>query len=490
MSSIAWKEVNWQLVDSRIFRYQNRIFKASRDNNIPKVRCLQKRLINSLDAKLVAVRRVTTLNKGKKTPGVDKQVFVTDLQKGKLVKRLRLGGKPIWRVWIDKLGKSEIPTVEDRAKQDLCKLALEPEWEARFEANSYGFRPTCNCHDAIEVINLSLQNNTGDKGHHKYVLDANITKCFDQIDHDYIVKKLGTLPEIERQVNAWLKAGILEEFLDERTEINILDNIIDTPQVEIISPLLFNIALHGIENHMKKWICTRASFERTKDAKRKSLALMRSTDDLVLIHKEETIIRQAKEEMAKWLWDGPRLKLSEEKTSIHNTSNGFDVLGFSFITIARGNILRTKIYPSRKSQGLFLLKVRNIIQNNLSTSAYNLINLLYPIMIGWADYFKYSECSDVNPKLLYLIYQKLRAWAFRRDTRNGRKVVKERYFPSGKSYTFRGTRYYNNWILNGKQLGKDGTYRNNWLPHMIWVKSEKWVKINRIKSPFDGDNLY
>lgn len=501
MSSIAWKEINWPLVDSRLLRYQTRIFKASRENNIPKVRCLQKRLLKSLDAKLVAVRQVTTLNKGKRTPGVDKEVFVTDLQKGKLVKKLRLDGKvlPIRRVYLDKPNKLEkrplgISTVEDRAKQALCKLALEPEWEARFEANSYGFRPGRCCHDAIEAIFLSLWNYSGDKGYHKYVLDVNIAKCFDQIDHNYLVKKLRTLPEVEKQIKAWLKAGILEKFLDVRKKTNILENIMGTPQVGIISPLLANIALHGIENHMKEWICTKPSFAKTnrynKNAKRKSLVLIRYADDFVLIHKEKAIVREAKEEIAKWLWDGPRLKLSEEKTSICNTSNGFDFLGFSIITITRGNIPRIKIYPSKKSQELLLLKVRNIIQNNRSASAYNLINLLRPIIIGWANYFKYSECSKNYQKLTHLILQKLRAWVFRRDTRNGRKVVKRRYFPSGKSYTFGGTRHHDNWILNGKQLGKNGIMKNNWLPLMVWVKSEKWIKIKGIKSPFDGDNLY
>ena len=482
MSSIAWKKVNWPSVDSRVLRYQTRIFKASRDNNIPKVRCLQKRLLKSLDAKLVAVRRVTTLNKG-----------VTDLQKGKLVERLRLDGKalPIRRVYIDKPSKLEKrPTVEDRAKQALCKLALEPEWEARFEANSYGSRPGRNCQDAVEAIFLALRKNSKEKNYHKYVLDADIEKCFDQIDHDYLLNKLGTLPEIEKQVKAWLKAGILEEFLDERKKINILENIMGTPQGGILSPLLSNIAFHGLENHMEEWICTKPLFAKTnkysKDAKRKSLTLIRYLDDLVLIHKDKNIIREAKEEIAKWLWDGPRLKLSEEKTFIRNTNNSFNFLGFTFITISKGNTPRIKIYPSRKSQALVLLKVRSIIQNNRSASAYNLINLLRPIIIGWANYYKYSKCSLVFKKLTHLIVQKLRAWVFRRDTRNGRKVVKQRYFPSGQSYIFGGTRHHDNWILNGKQLSP----KHNWLPHMVWVKSEKWVKIKGTKSPFDGDNLY
>ena len=171
MSFIAWKEINWPLVDSRIFRYQIRIFKAARDNNIPKVRCLQKRLLKSFDAKLVAVKQATTLN-DKKTPEANKQVFITNLQKGKVVKILRLDGKalPIRHVYIDKSSKLEIKVlvirmIEYRAKQALCNLVLEPEWEARFEPNSYGlFRRSTD--DTIEAISKSIHSQP------KYVLDS------------------------------------------------------------------------------------------------------------------------------------------------------------------------------------------------------------------------------------------------------------------------------------------------------------------------------
>ena len=499
MSIIAWKTRNWAQVEFRVSRYQTRIYKASRDNNSPKVRCLQKRLLRNLDAKLMAVRRVTTLNKGKRTPGIDKKIFVTDDQKGKLVQKLRLDGKasPIKRVYIDKPEKKDkrplgIPIIEDRAKQALCLLALEPEWEARFEPNSYGFRPGRSCHDAIESIFINLRNISGDKSFHKYILDADISKCFDKIDHNYLLMKLETIPEIENQVKAWLKADIFEEFQASKMD-RVSKSIQGTPQGGIISPLLANIALHGMENHLKDWICTKPSFGKTnkysKDAKRKSLAIIRYADDFVIIHKEKSIIQEAKEEIAKWLLNGPRLEISEAKTSIVDSNEGFDFLGFSIITISRGRP-RVKIYPSRKSQATLLFKVRNIVQNNRSASAYNLILTLRPIIIGWANYFRFSECQKVFHKLTHLIHQKLRAWVFRRDTRNGRMKVKQRYFPSGKTYIYDGTRHQDNWVLTGKQLGKDGIMQEIWLPHIVWVKSKKWVKIKADKSPYDGDNVY
>jgi RNA-directed DNA polymerase len=502
MSFITWREVNWPLVDSRVLRYQTRIFKASKENNISKVRCLQKQLLNSLDAKLVAVRRVTTLNKGKETAGVDKKIFITDSQKVKLVNKLRLDGKasPIRRVHIPKpapkTGKRPlgIPTVKDRAKQALCALALEPEWEARFEENSYGFRPGRCCHDAIEAIFLSLRNKDGNPGFHKFVLDADIEKCFDQIDHNYLLQKLETLPEIEKQVKAWLEAGILEGFLEEKEEEKLMKNIMGTPQGGIISPLLSNIALHGMENHLKEWICTKPSFAKTNqynnNNKRKSIALIRYADDFVIIHKNKEIIAEAKEEIAQWLWNGPRLKLNEDKTSIRNSQQGFNFLGFFIINITRGNKPRLKIYPSKESQEQLLNKVRTIIQRNRNASAYNLIQLLRPIIIGWGNYFKYCECTSTFNKMSHFIIQKLRAWVFRRDTRNGRKEIKRRYFPDGKFYQFGTTKHQDNWILNGKQVGKNSEIEANYLPRLSWIKSEKWIKIKDTSSPFDGNNLY
>jgi RNA-directed DNA polymerase len=490
MSIPAWKDINWSLTDKRILRYQTRIYKAARDGNISKVKCLQKRLLKSLDAKLIVVRRVTTLNKVKTTPGFDGQIYVTDIEKIKLVKRLRLDGKalPIRRAYIPKPGKIEkrnlgIPTVGDRAKQALCKLALEPEWEARFEINSYGSRPGRNCQDAMEAIFTSLRNHSNDKGYHKYVLDADISKCFDQIDHTYLLKKLNTLPEMEAQVKAWLKAGIMEEFSKTKQWNDIPENPKGTPKSGIISPLLSNIALHGMEEHMKDWICTKPSFVKmnkySKIAKRKSLSIIRYVDDFVIIHKDENIIREAKAEISKWLWDGPRLVLSEEKTAIRNTNKSFDFLGFTCITITRGSSIRAKIYPSRLSQARLLFKVRQIVINNRNASSYNLINLLRPVIIGWANYFRFSECSSIFSKLTHLIFQKLRAWVFRRDTRNGKKEVKQRYFPSNKTYLFDATKHQDNWVLHGKQLGKSGIGKENWLPNISWVKSRKWVKNTR-----------
>ena len=186
-----WSSIHWKAMEKAVFKLQKRIYQASQKGEQVLVRKLQRLLLSSFQAKLLAVRRVTQDNRGKKTAGVDGKTALSSKQRQQLVKTLKLGTKvmPIRRVWIDKPGKKEkrpsgIPTISERAKQALVKMALEPEWEARFEANSYGFRPGRSCHDAIQAIFNAL------KIKQAYVLDADIAGCFDNIDHQAILKKL------------------------------------------------------------------------------------------------------------------------------------------------------------------------------------------------------------------------------------------------------------------------------------------------------------
>lgn len=267
-NSIAWKNIRWSLVQKRINKLQQRIFKSSKENNNEKVKFLQKILIDSLDAKLLAVRRVTTENRGRKTAGIDNKLYNTDEKKINLVKKIKIDGKanPIKRVYIPKPGKSEkrplgIPIIEDRAKQYLVLLALEPEWEAKFEPNSYGFRPGRSCHDAVSAIfgHLKLGNNNSE--FNKYILDADLKGCFDNISHQYIIEKLNTTEQIQTQVKAWLEAGIIEE---NNTKTSISENQIGTPQGGIISPFLANVALHGMEEFLKNWITTIPEYGTSK----------------------------------------------------------------------------------------------------------------------------------------------------------------------------------------------------------------------------------
>jgi RNA-directed DNA polymerase len=209
-SSDEWRAINWKQIQKNVYRLQTRIFKAKRRGDIKQVHRLQKLLMKSRSAKLLAVRQVTQDNRGRSTAGVDGIKSVPPAQRLDMVESLELTGKskPTRRVMIPKPGTSEerplgIPCMIERAKQMLVKLALEAEWEAVFETNTYGFRPGRGTHDAIEAIFNSIRYKS------KYVLDADLLKCFDKIDHQKLLNKLNTFPKLSRQIKAWLKSGVV-----------------------------------------------------------------------------------------------------------------------------------------------------------------------------------------------------------------------------------------------------------------------------------------
>jgi len=178
-----WQMIPWPEVERIVYRLQQRIYQATKQDDVKRVHQLQRLLLHSWSARLLAVRRVSQDNRGKRTPGVDGVVSLTSPERLTLAKELHHLDKaadPVRRTYIDKPGKTEkrplgIPTMADRAYQALVKLVLEPEWEARFEPNSYGFRPGRCTHDAIEAIYNYIRLKP------KYVLDADIEKCFDKI---------------------------------------------------------------------------------------------------------------------------------------------------------------------------------------------------------------------------------------------------------------------------------------------------------------------
>lgn len=497
--NITWGNVEWTKVNSRVSKIQHRIYKASLKGETKRMYWLQKFLIGNLDAKLLAVRQVTTLNKGRSTPGIDKKVIITAKERTNLALSLKLDGyaTPIRRVWLQKPGKTEkrplgIPTIRDRACQALAKIALEPQWEAIFEPNSYGFRPGRSSHDAIEAIFKNLSHNRP-----KWVYDANIRKCFDQIDHDALLAKLNTYPQMQRQIRAWLKAGVMEgyantPFIKDAAEPPKLG----TPQGGIISPLLANIALHGLENHLKSYVAelpmkANPSAGRGRREKAKALGIVRYADDFVVIHENKQILDLCVVEIQKCL-SQVGLEINKEKSTIRDIRGGLNFLGFQIIIVRKRTVgcYKVKIVPSKEAKENFLLKIRKIIQRNKATSSYDLINMLKPLTLGWANYYKYCECKSTFNKMAYMTFQKLRAWVFRRDDQTGRLSIKEKYFPSGKTYTFYGKQHQDNWILYGKRKFKTGVVKENYLPPISWVPSRKHIKIQGKESPYSHSHYW
>ncbi|MHA1490613.1 MAG: reverse transcriptase N-terminal domain-containing protein, partial [Promethearchaeota archaeon] len=239
---VNWDNLKWDKPRQHVRRLQERIFRATRDKDWAKVKNLQRFLVRSHFARLLAVRRVTQENKGKYTPGIDGQTYTTSKERMKLVEEVRQTNifnykcKPLRRVYIPKKSGDKrplgIPTVKDRVMQMLVKFALEPEWEAKFEPHSQGFRPGRRCMDAIWQIWNSIRV-LGTLHKSSWILNADISGCFDNINHDILLKRV---PVFRETIGRWLKSGIIEFGKYFQTKSG-------TPQGGIISPLLANIAL-------------------------------------------------------------------------------------------------------------------------------------------------------------------------------------------------------------------------------------------------------
>jgi RNA-directed DNA polymerase len=242
---LDWDAVGWRHAEQNVGRLRQRIFTATRAGELKKVRNLQKLMLRSRSNALVAVRRVTELNAGRKTAGVDGQVVAVPEQKAELVDWLQhrtqsWSPSPVKRVYVPKSNGRRrplgIPVIADRCLQAVTVNALEPEWEARFEPRSYGFRPGRGCHDAIVAIHTTASRTDAKR---LWVLDADLAAAFDHLNHDHICESLGTFPAVG-MVRQWLKAGVIEDDGFLATEEG-------APQGGVISPLLMNVALHGME---------------------------------------------------------------------------------------------------------------------------------------------------------------------------------------------------------------------------------------------------
>ncbi|MGI0480139.1 group II intron reverse transcriptase/maturase [Geminocystis sp. CENA526] len=477
----TWSSIQWKIVEKQVFRLQKRIYRASQNGNVKLVHSLQRLLIKSYYGKLLATRKVTQDNQGKKTAGVDGVKSLTPKRRLEITGRLKLRGKckPTRRVNIPKPnGETRplgIPCMEDRIKQCLVKLAIEPQWEAKFESNSYGFRPARSCQDAIEAIFNAIRYQP------KYVLDADIAKCFDRIDHYKLLAKLETYPQLRREIKSWLKSG----YMDGKQLFPTKEG---TPQGGVISPLLANIALHGMEIEIKKFARTWKGNKRDNE---NSLSIIRYADDFVILHKDIKRIIQCKEIIENWLMD-LGLELKPSKTRISHTLNeyegniGFDFLGFNIQQYEVGKThtgkcvgmplgFKTIIKPSKEKIKSHIKRIGDIIRKHKSSPQIALIKELNPIIRGWANYYS-SVCSkETYSKCDHLLYQQLKRWAERRHPNKSKSWVARKYW---HTYGLR------NWVFSTKD--EDGI---SLLSHSE-TEIKRHTKVRGEKSPFDGDWIY
>lgn len=425
----TWASINWRAVEANVRRLQERIDRATEAGDWRKVKNLQKLLARATSNQLLAIRRVTQENRGKHTAGVDGVICDTPEARMRLFHEgLTHKGyqpKPVRRVFIPKSnGKQRplgIPTVRDRVMPAIVKAAREPEWEARFEANSYGFRPGRCTMDAIEAIHTTLSR----EGASEWILAAEISGCFDNLSPAAL---LARLPVFTTVIRRWLKAGVVELGHYHETDAG-------TPQGGIISPLLMNVALDGMERLFGADALdgTTISPALRKGANR-GIRLIRYADDFVATAPTREVLETyVVPQLTEFLQARGRT-LNEAKTRIVHRTQGFDFLGFQVRRFKRRLL-------TKPQKGKVLAHVRNIkayLNHHPQAPAAQVIRDLNPVIRGWANYYRHCAANATYSYVRHRQWQMLWGWARRRHPNKPSKWVKHRYFREDGYWTFYG----------------------------------------------------
>ncbi|BDA71805.1 reverse transcriptase homolog [Calothrix sp. PCC 7716] len=395
--SELWKSLPWKKFRANLFRLQKRVFKAVQAGDKAKARSLQKLILKSRAARFLAIRQVTQLNAGKKTAGIDGKTALIHEERFNLESLLR---QPYWyhnRLRVIPIPKKDgstrllkIPTIADRCWQCLAKFAVEPAHEATFHANSYGFRTGRSAHDAQKQVFLNLQSNKN--GINKRILELDIEKCFDRINHSTIMKNLIAPRALKEGIFRALKAGINPEFPEQ-----------GTCQGGVISPLLANIALNGIEEIHPS---------------------VRYADDMVFFLKLGEDEKKILDEISQFL-AVRGLKVSEKKTKFTASTDGFDFLGWHFVVQRNGKF---RCYPSEENYKAFRKKVKKIV-NSSNDGAKVKAQKLAPIVRGWRNYHKYCKMDGSRFSLWNMSHRAFKVFnkETKQDKHSAKKLVKQAF---------------------------------------------------------------
>ncbi len=466
-SELDWSQINWQQVQDTVTRLQARIVKAQQEGRYNKVKSLTRILTHSFAAKALAVKKVST-NKGSHTPGVDGIVWRSAESKAQAILELQqesYRAKPLRRKYIPKAGSNKmrplgIPTMKDRAMQAVHAYALSPIAETSGDSNSYGFRPYRSCQDAIDHIGCIMRR----FDRPQWVLEGDIKGCFDNISHDWIIKNIPVDSLILRQ---WLKCGYMEndrKFFNEA----------GTPQGGIISPIIANMVLDGLQTSLyRKYkrelhcVANGKVYWSPKRKDSKQIHFIRYADDFIITGNSKEVLENEVKPMVRAFLSERGLELSEEKTVITHICEGFDFLGF--------NIRKYKdmllITPAEKRVKRLRDRIGEIITQKQGESAENLIDTLNPIIRGWCNYYRYVNSTDTFSDLKHWIWGRIWEWAKRRHHCKSRRWIKDKYFMkiNGRDWQFFAKR-------------KDGS--TVILTEATDIKMLRHIKVKTDKNPF------
>ena len=467
----CWSDIDWKKTQKYVDKQRFRIFRAEHESNNRKVRNLQRMLVRSSSALLIAIKRVTQTNKGKRTPGLDGFRVLNDKQRWELfikMKSLNINlhkPKPANRIYIPKKnGKTRslgIPTIIDRIYQELLRMVLEPQWECRFEPTSYGFRPGRRPHDAIERIFLNIN-----KGNWCWVFEGDFKSCFDTLNHEFILKQINGFPYVN-VVGKFLKAGYVDDDVFYQPKKG-------TPQGGLLSPLLANIALHGLEKELgirySKYVLKNGYVMYNSVG---NYRMVRYADDFLIFAKTKDEIDEIPNIINRYLEDRG-LILSEEKTSITHVSNGFNFLGFNCRLYNKNNRFKCLIKPSNESMAKARRKLSDAFKFMYGHNVGELISVVNPIIDGIANYWKPMVSKEAFSKLDFHVWNLTKKFLQHLHNDKSWKWIINKYFPSPKP----GDKYRNKWILTDPKTG-------NQLHKMSRVKIKRHIMVKHDYSPLD-----
>jgi RNA-directed DNA polymerase len=452
-----WHTIDWHKATRNVRRLQARIVKATKAGNWHKVRALQRLLTHSFSGRVLAVRRVTE-NQGKRTAGVDGELWDTPEKKTTGVKRLKghsYKAQPLKRVYILKQdGKRKrplsIPTMQDRAHQALHLQGLDPVAETIADSNSYGFRRERSPADAIHQLFITLSQ----KDSAPWILEGDIRACFDELSHPWL---LSHIPVDHHSLRQWLKAGYIEKDTFHHTEAG-------SPQGGVISPVIANLALDGLEPLLKKRFPRRFG---------KRVNLTRFADDFVITANSREVLQDEVMPLVQTFLQERGLTMSKEKTAITHINDGFDFLGQN-IRKYQGKLL---IKPSKKSQKALLDKVRTIIKTEGKYfSAYGLIRRLNPVIRGWANYHRHVVSKRAFARVDHHIHMALLRWAKHRHRNKSVHWIIQQYF--------RGEDYHRN-IFQTRTVDEVGKKVTVKLFKATAIPIRRHIKIRKDANPYD-----